>query len=145
MEFQWPPVVKCILTAILPLPKTWRRKKRKIFSIMLGPLVIPFLSSKTPEVTFGPFRFPQTPSLSHWDPLVNPLDTLGPSRLPILPYKSSEDQSVINCGFLDLPLDPLVHLADCPAVSFRFVYLHSRRWEPSISWGTFETVLQRQK
>ena len=36
-------------------------------------------------------------------------------------------------------------LADCPAVSFRFVYLHSRRWEPSISGGTFETVLQRQK
>ena len=79
---------------------------------MLGPLVIPLLSSKNPEVfrvTFGPFRFPQTPSLSHWDPLVNPLDTLGPSRLPILPYKSSEDQSVINCGFLDLPLDHLVH------------------------------------
>ena len=24
-------------------------------------------------------------------------------------------------------------VADCPAVSFRFVYLHSRRWEPSIS------------
>ena len=36
-------------------------------------------------------------------------------------------------------------VADCPAVSFWFVYLHSRRWEPSISWGTFETVLQRQK
>ena len=32
-----------------------------------------------------------------------------------------------------------------PCCVFRFVYLHSRRWEPSISWGTFETVLQRQK
>ena len=32
-----------------------------------------------------------------------------------------------------------------PCCVFRFVYLHSRRWEPSISGGTFKTVLQRQK
>ena len=37
------------------------------------------------------------------------------------------------------------HLADCPAVFFRFAYLHSWRWEPSLLCGTFEAVLQHQK
>ena len=36
-------------------------------------------------------------------------------------------------------------VADCPAVSYRFVYLHSRRWEPPISSGTFKTVFQGKK
>ena len=37
------------------------------------------------------------------------------------------------------------HLADCPAVFFRFAYLHSWRWEPSLLCGTFKAVLQHQK
>ena len=31
-----------------------------------------------------------------------------------------------------LLLEDRADVADCPAVSFRFVYLHSTRWEPSI-------------
>ena len=37
------------------------------------------------------------------------------------------------------------HLADCPAVFFRFACLHSWRWEPSLLCGTFKAVLQHQK
>ena len=68
--------------------------------------------------------------------------------------KDVEGQAVYNVGRAQLltrsvDVNRVVEsrggLADCPAVSFRFVYLHSRRWEPSISGGTFETVLQRQK
>ena len=68
------------------------------------------------------------------------------------------------CPFLSFissvfPMSPLLYLprhryaekacldldSRLPCCVFRFVYLHSRRWEPSISGGTFETVLQRQK
>ena len=45
---------------------------------------------------------------------------------------------------LDNPFHP-DHPSRLPCCVFRFVYLHSRRWEPSISCGTFKTVLQRQK
>ena len=50
-----------------------------------------------------------------------------------------------NCNLARRPSLGLVGISRLPCCVFRFVYLHSRRWEPSISWGTFETVLQRQK